>query len=59
MGLAELEMKKAELFIKQRPQEEDPELFHEKKHLDLIAKNFWFHEDCRKDFTRQRKAVIQ
>ena len=56
VGLAELEMKEAELFIKQRPREKDPELFYEIKHLDLIAKNFWFHEHCRKDFTRPKKS---
>ena len=56
VGLAELKMKEAELFIKQRAREKDPELFYEIKHLDLIAKNFWFHEHCRKDFARPKKS---
>ena len=56
VGLAKPEMKEAELLIKQRAQEKDPELFYEIKHLDLIAKNFWFHEHCRKDFARPKKS---
>ena len=56
VALAELEMKEVELFIKQRAREKDPELFYEIKHLDLVAKNFWVHEHCRKDFTRPKKS---
>ena len=37
-------MKEEELLIKQKAREKDPELFYETEHLDLIAKNFWFHE---------------
>ena len=55
-SLAKLEMKEAELLIKQRAREKDPELFYEAEHLDLITKNFWFHEHCRKDFTRPKKS---
>ena len=40
VGLAKLEMEEAELLIKQRAQEKNPELFYEIEHLDLIAKNF-------------------
>ena len=36
-------MKEAELLIKQRAREKYSELFYEIEHLDLIAKNFWFH----------------
>ena len=50
-------MKEPELLIKQRAQEKDPELFYEIEHyLDLVTKNFWFHEHCRKDFTRPKKS---
>ena len=40
MGLKKLEMKEAELLIKQRSRERDSELFYEINHLDFIAKNF-------------------
>ena len=56
VGLEKLEMKEAELLIKQRAREKEPELFYEIEHLDLIAKNFRFHEHCRKDFTRPNKS---
>ena len=56
VGLAKLEMKEAELLIKQRAQEKNLELFYEIEYLDLTAKNFWFHEYCRKDFTRPKKS---
>ena len=56
VGLAKLEMKEAELLIKRRAREKDPELFYEIEHLDLIANNFWFHEHCRKDFARPKKS---
>ena len=56
VGLPKLEMKEAELLIKQRARENDPELFYEIDHLDLIAKNLWFHEHCRKDFIRPKKS---
>ena len=56
VDLAKLEKKEAELLIKRRAREKDPELFYEIEHLDLIAKNFWFHEHCRKDFTRPKKS---
>ena len=46
-------MKEAELLIKQRAREKDQELVYEIEHLDLDAKNFWFHEHCRKNFTRR------
>ena len=56
VGLAKLEMKEAELLIKQKAREKDPELFYEIEHLDVIAKNVWFHEHCRKDFIRRKKS---
>ena len=42
--------------IKQRAREKDPGLFYEIEHFDLIAKNVWFSEHCRKDFTRPKKS---
>ena len=38
VGLAKLEMKEAQLLIKRRAREKDPELFYEIEHLHLIAK---------------------
>ena len=54
VGLAKLEMKEAELLIKQRAREKETELFYE-------IENFMnrFHEHYRKDFTRPKKAIIQ
>ena len=56
VGLAKMEMKEAKLLIKWRARKKDQELFYEIKCLDLIVKNFWFHEHCRKDFTRPKKS---
>ena len=43
MGLEKLKIKEAELLIKPRAQEKDFEFFYKIQNLDLIAKNFWFH----------------
>ena len=56
MGLEKLQMKEAELLLKQRAREKEPEVFYEIEHLDLIAKYFWFHEHCRKDFARPKES---
>ena len=41
--------------IKEAAKTKDLELYAEIKDLDLIAKEFKYHEHCRKNFTRKRK----
>ena len=61
VGLAKLEMKEAQLLIKRRAREKDPELFYEIEHLHLIAKKkkIGFISIAEKILQDQRKALIQ
>ena len=56
VGLEKLEGKEAELLIKERARGKDSERFYKIEHLDLIARNYWFHYPCRKNFTRSKTS---
>ena len=56
VGLEILDMKEAQWLIKQWAREKDSECFYEIEHLNLIAKNFWFHEHDRNDLTRSKNS---
>ena len=42
--------------IKEAAKIKDPKLYAEIKDIDLIAKEFKYHEHCRRNFTRKRKC---